>query len=68
MKEQYRSDRIIYVTIKFMDGIIHFVSVYALDISKPAADRERFYEELYDEVSTIPIGEKLIIAGNWMLE
>ena len=52
------------VSISLGNKELHIFSVYAPDISKPKETREVFYDQLHNEIQTIPIDQNIIIMGD----
>lgn len=48
----YVDTRIIYLTLKVNNGIIHFVNIYALDMNKPRPDNDIFRKTSTQESAT----------------
>lgn len=61
----YINENIMNVILKLNNGKIHFLSVYALDISKSREEREKFFDQLQSAIDQLPINEKVFIMGDF---
>lgn len=60
----YINHRIIQVSLKFNNDMVHIISVYAPDITKPRDDREEFYDKLEEVITNINRLDKIFIIGD----
>ena len=59
------SDRIILLKMIIGKQIYAFISLYAPQVGRSAAEKERFYDQLLSVVSGIPSSEVLFCLGDW---
>ena len=62
---QRPSDRIIVLKLIIGKTVYAFVSVYAPQSGRPAAEKDLFYDQLNAVVAKIPLSEVLIPGGDW---
>lgn len=53
-----------YIILKFNADKVHFVSVYAPDMSKSQEERQNFFDQLQDCLNSFPQNEKIFIMGD----
>ena len=61
---EYINDRLLKISIKMGNITTHLISTYALDISKPTAETENFYQQLQNVVDNINAKHKIIVLGD----
>lgn len=59
------SDRIILLRLVIGKVVFAFISVYAPQVGRAEAEKERFYDQLQSAVAKIPASEVLIPVGDW---
>lgn len=62
---EYDNEELLQTTMKLDKGILHIISVYAPDISKPKEIREQFYLDLQDLLDQIPHRDQICIMGDF---
>lgn len=61
---EYRSDRILKISLKLENHFTHIISVYAPDTGRPTQEALDFYEQLQLTVDKIPKQDQIIIMGD----
>ena len=59
------SDRIILLRLIIGGTVFTLISVYAPQQGRPAAEKDRFYDQLHAVAAKIPLSEVLIPLGDW---
>ena len=59
------SDRIILLKLIIGKTVFTIISVYAPQQGRPAAEKERFYDQLQSVTVKVPLSEVLIPLGDW---
>ena len=59
------SDRILLLKLVIGKNVFTFVSLYAPQVNRDVADRDRFYDQLQSAVMKVPASEVLFFLGDW---
>ena len=62
---QRPSDSIILLKLIIGSTVYAIINVYAPQQGRPAADKDRFYDQLNAVIAKIPNNEELVIGGDW---